>query len=278
LIVADKLIYLQLQKTGGAHISKLLQEILGANARFGQHDRLPDNIPVKDRMVIGSVRSPWDWYVSLWAYGCAGKGGLYDCLTSPLRIRGHGFRHFPLFALKSLAHEFHRSARDWIYLYRSSEDAESFRTWLYYIHDRNNRYHLGEGYARSPISQYAGLLTYRYVCLYANNVEVIYSKAVKSPERLKILIDHELVLNFTIRNERLEDDLVIALKKCGVEIGSSRAECIYSSRRTNVTQRQRDLGFYYDTDTSKLVRDRDQFIISKYGYEAPRLEKTKTFI
>ena len=67
---ADRLLYIDLHKTGCSHIGRLLQETVGGR-RLGKHNR-PSAMPT-DRMIIGSVRNPWDWYVSLWAFGCKGS-------------------------------------------------------------------------------------------------------------------------------------------------------------------------------------------------------------
>jgi hypothetical protein len=62
MFVADGLVYLELQKTGGSHICRLLEQY--ANGRpEGKHNRL--TAEYSTHYVIGSIRNPWDWYVSL---------------------------------------------------------------------------------------------------------------------------------------------------------------------------------------------------------------------
>ena len=66
MFVAQGLIYLELQKTGGTHIRRLLERYTGGKP-VGKHNRLPAGSDAD--FIIGSIRNPWDWYVSLWAYG-----------------------------------------------------------------------------------------------------------------------------------------------------------------------------------------------------------------
>src|SRR4051812_35017204 len=83
MFVSDRLIYIQMQKTASTHIARVLAEVVGGE-QHQQHIRLRGD---RDgRLVVVSVRSPWDWYVSLWAYGCRGGGGrsgVRERLTEP---------------------------------------------------------------------------------------------------------------------------------------------------------------------------------------------------
>ena len=82
MFVSDKLVYLQMQKTASTHIAKTLAAVVGGEQHL-QHKRLA--IDPAGRLVVASIRNPWSWYVSLWAYGCRGGGGesgLYNQVTA----------------------------------------------------------------------------------------------------------------------------------------------------------------------------------------------------
>ena len=93
MFVNERLIYLQLQKTGCTHVAMLLDKLIGGE-QVGKHNRLPARLESEGRLIVGSVRNPWDWYVSLWAFGCEQCGGLADRLTSGFTFRGHGVFSF----------------------------------------------------------------------------------------------------------------------------------------------------------------------------------------
>ena len=80
MFVTDKLIYLQMQKTACSHIAAMLAETVGGR-KIGLHIPLPRRLHSTDKHVVGSIRNPWDWYVSQWSYGCAGRGALRNRLT-----------------------------------------------------------------------------------------------------------------------------------------------------------------------------------------------------
>ena len=72
MIVNDRLVYLRLQKCASTAVSALLLECVGGERRQPSHRRL--DFDPGSRTVFGSVRDPWSWYVSVWSFGCAGKG------------------------------------------------------------------------------------------------------------------------------------------------------------------------------------------------------------
>src|SRR5881394_2338445 len=86
MFVSEKLAYLQMEKTASTHIAKVMAQIVGGE-QLVQHihltrdpfdARLP--VDVSNRLVVASIRNPWSWYLSLWAYGCRGGGGRYGTL------------------------------------------------------------------------------------------------------------------------------------------------------------------------------------------------------
>ena len=73
MFVSKDLVFLELQKTGGSHILRLLSQWVKGEI-VGKHNRL--NWENAGKFVVGSIRNPWDWYVSLWAYGVGGQGAI----------------------------------------------------------------------------------------------------------------------------------------------------------------------------------------------------------
>jgi hypothetical protein len=267
MFVSSRLVYLQLQKTGCTHIAKLLDDIVGGE-QVGKHNRLPDGMNLEGRRVLGSIRNPWDWYVSLWAFGCKGTGDLYNRLA----VRRFGTRRFrkrPLRALALTVKAVTTSTREWREVYQSPEDPDLFRRWLRMVHDPKYRDSLGEGYGRSRLSQIAGFLTYRYAFLYTRELEPLYTSAFDSQEAVAAYLDAGNVLDFAIRQERLEDDLVAALRSSGIELTDDHLAHVYESRRSNTSTRVRDLSYYYDPESIDLVAQRDKALIDRYGYQAP---------
>ena len=82
MFITKDLCYLEMYKTGSQHIVKLLEKSVPEGKRIGNHNRPNDEVYKSNIYFLGSIRNPWDWYVSLWNFGCEKRGSLYNRLTS----------------------------------------------------------------------------------------------------------------------------------------------------------------------------------------------------
>ncbi len=172
MVVTDKVIYLQLQKTGCSHIERLLKTHFPATTSSLKHRRLPDRTQTEGKIVIGSVRNPWDWYVSLWSFGCISQGGARERSTSPntLTVAQRHLRHnrsnlVPLNlrlpkVLTHLRHELARPVSDYKRLYSDREDVAAFREWLRLLLDPGRRFDSFQDYGYSEVCSHVGLFSY----------------------------------------------------------------------------------------------------------------------
>ncbi len=273
MFVSDKIVFLELQKTGCTHIRNLLKEIVGGKfvERHVQADR---HLFTDGRIFLGSVRDPWDWHVSVWAYGCDGRGDFFSNVTTKgVRIKDRGWKLHPYSTLiEYLECRPNRHPEQWKRTFRDVNDPGAFRQWLHMLHDETYWPDVGEGYWRSGLSRFAGLLTYRYMKLFTcKKGELAALRSVSTPEQL---VEHEMgncFIDHFIRNEKLESDLLDALKFTGAEVSQETASKIESRPKTNTSSKKHGPRYYYDAETEKLVGDRDRFIIDKFGYLAPSL-------
>ncbi len=274
MFIADRLIYLDLHKTGGTQIQQLLAATVGGE-QSAQHQRLPPEL--RDAYVIGSVRNPWDWYVSLWAYGCAGRGWLFlrlarrqPALWRPFHagrtLRRARRRPVPRSPLPR-----RRRAQAWRACYANSGDPALFRAWLARVLDPAYRVDLGEGYARSAVWRAAGLMTYRYLRLYSRDLGPLAS--ARGPADLDALrafaVEHTL-LRAVVRTERLDDDLIAALDGAGYRLSPGQRALIRERARDRANRSaHRAAAEYYDPASARLVAERERLLIERYGYRPP---------
>jgi len=80
MYASEQLIYLELQKTRCTHIRNSLNRCLGGTFD-GTHNQISEELMKSDKLIIGSIRNIWDWYLSLWSYGCDRKGSLHNIVT-----------------------------------------------------------------------------------------------------------------------------------------------------------------------------------------------------
>lgn len=269
MFVSEKIVFIQLQKTGCSHIGKLLSQCIEGQQIPKHHPATPD-LFTKQRAFWGSIRNPWEWYVSLWAYGCDKKGAVYSSTTGT-QLWKRGWRKNPLGAAHSLLNGLIRhptSNHDkWKRCYADVHDASGFRTWLGMMHDRNYWEDFGEKYSSYPIREFAGLLTYRYIKLFCLG----NFKDITSLDGLKNFEQHKCYIDYFVRNEYLERDLMRGLESCGIELSEAQKNVIYSARRTNTSSKKERASYYYDSDTIDIIYNRERLIIDKFNYIPPAL-------
>ena len=276
MFVAPGLVYLELQKTGGTHLRRLFEQYTGGKTA-GKHNRLPAGY--SDNFIIGSIRNPWDWYVSLWAYGVGGKGAVRARTTRGIDInyyhrllpRAMGKNYLaPAEWLVCLYHDALKPVEKWRHTYDNADEPELFRRWLKLLLDHERRFDMGEGYGFSPVSRHAGLLGYRYFRLFTSGDNIYTDKRLSSVDGF---YDYDREHNITsgmIKTESLEEDFIRVLEESGHTFTEEQLDAIRNKEegKTNVSERN-SASYYYDDETAALVAERERYLIEKYDYVAP---------
>jgi hypothetical protein len=253
MIEYDRFIYLDVYRTGSSHILALLPKITdGKLLRTERHAALTKAHPLSrgsGKLVFTSVRNPWDWYVSLWAYGAEGKSAIRRYLAA------------------------HLTPAELPRLYDNEKPAVAFRNWLLTMHDpailkRVMKEHLPQ----SGLAPVIGLYTYRFL-----RVTTLYPRfllrwpLIRSPGDA---IRHHLrfkAWSEVLRAESLDSDLIGLVERhgpaCSFSADAARIIAKSAKNRRNASQRTlasyRD---YYDDETAELVATRDSFFTDAFGY------------
>lgn len=270
MFISDELIFLQLQKTAGTHIAAQLRRHLGGRMH-GKHGAL-DFDPGK-RLVVGSVRNPWDWYVSLWAFGCGAQGGVQGLLKSSRagtarRIAGAAWRRPGTWggALRDLAAHAGRDVDFWRAVYADSDDPAAFRRWLAAVLSPPGRRLLGADYAGRPLSEFAGFYTYRFLKMFTPvSAWRAHANTMRTPEDIGPFFERHGAVALLIRNERLEEDLAQVFAHIGRPWISAE---VLRGERTNASCRGKAEA-YYDAASRALVAESDPFMVARFGYLPP---------
>jgi hypothetical protein len=264
MIISESFIYLELHKTGCTYTRDIPLQVKALNPiAVGKHNVI-EELPgekkheTPSKIIFGNIRNPWDWYVSLWAFGCMKKGGLYK--KFPDNIDYSSLTGWKEMLRRIRDNELINTQKE--KLYAKAADPEEFKTWLKIV--LNRKASLGEGYKQSEISKEVGLMTYRYLKMYTKNGV----KAVQKFKTLQDAKDHDFtntLLKFTIRNENINEDLL----KHALDIHVDQSELLKildeSKKRTNSSKRKK-YTHYYDEESIELVRKKEKLIIDKYNY------------
>jgi hypothetical protein len=274
VFTTDRIIYLQLQKTACTHIAALLRQHFGG-VQGVKHAPFVGSPPGK--FFLGSVRDPWDWYVSLWAYGCSGRGSLFHQATTlgwrPVwrALVEHWAQPRKIYwALGDTSIDW-RARRRWLDVYSDVRDPLRFRRWLAMMYAPEERRLLVEGYPQSSVSEFAGFLTYRYLGLYIRN-DAWRAEGLRArnwDEITRLDAEHNL-LDGAIRMENLTEDFIVQVRRAGHVIDDRMEAAIRDGgRRKSNTSEHADIAFYYDDTACELVRDHERLLVDKYAYAPP---------
>ena len=266
MFLSEKLVFVELHKTGCTHITRLLEHTVAGQV-IGKHNAPSRDLIQSSRIFVGSIRNPWEWYVSLWAYGCDHRGGVYHAVTKPDTVLNL-CRHWlvdPIYSAFLLLNHISRRPELWQECYADVDDPKAFRRWLYMIHDSKHWHDFGQAYGKYPMSHIAGMLTYRYLKLFCKKD----FRHIKTLEELQVFEKDYGYINYFIRNENLEQDFLTALDLAGIALPEDKKNLVNSIDKTNTSSKKHSAAYYYDADTINLVGNREKLIIDKFGYRAP---------
>ncbi|WP_237096002.1 hypothetical protein [Nereida sp. MMG025] len=241
-------------------------------AQVGKHNQLLK--APREKMVICSIRNPWDWYVSLWAYGCSGQGRILSDATASTREgvkkvismarRDRVVRARLLGLLKS---EMSRDREYWQDLYSDENNAENFRTWLKGLLGENQSPLSQYAYCQLPVAKTVGFYSFRAARIAIE--KPTWEKkivGIRTPGAFAEFWEAYSLVRKYVRTENLDDDLTEVLRAVGhdVTVDDLRAE------KTN-TSKHKSFISYYDEETIALVAQRDKHLIAKFGYKEPTI-------
>lgn len=235
-------VYLDVQKTGSTFISFLFQKYCSEKQLYFQkHGRVGERHDPSKFYFI-SVRDPFDQYMSLYAHGCSGNGGLYN------KMRRKGLDD----------------------LYDSTW--RGFRKWLRFVLNPKHASFLdsefGEG--EPAPSDLIGFQTYRYLELALRDpIETL--AACKSKEDVRNAYKEHNIVNDTIRNETLNQDLRRILTtrlKDSISDMDGALKFLEEGHRLNASDRidrfEEDLSL--SDKLRERLQEREWFLHELFGY------------
>lgn len=172
-------VYLDVEKTGSAFITQLLRRYCSEPEVRREHHQPMEAGCDRSKFYFISTRDPMESYLSLYSYGCDGKGKLLGQLG--------------------------RRDKDKFY----TGDATGFNDWLAFVLNGKNAHFLGDDYgeiADGNIARKLGLMSYRYLRLAIPGPDALLKSVKRSPQIFQIHAANKLP-NFAVRHESFCDDL-----------------------------------------------------------------------
>lgn len=267
---SDKFIYVHMKKTAGTHITKLLSQLFeGEMVGTIKHNVATSEHLKSTPYFIGSIRNPWDWYLSLWTFGVAGRGELHYRLTklelsfmwhTVLKNRYAGLRYLFDKVISEVK-------KTWHDVYRRSDDIASFRRWLKLIHDPATSRLLADGYG-GP-GRHIGLMTYYYLVTYCRYGRPKKPLDLGDFEQLRRFDEDACYIDSFIRQEALEESLCAACEPIRT-LSPAEKSLVFKAEKTNTSFRSCRIRDYYDQASIDIIQNRDRLIVEKFNYSPPK--------
>ena len=264
MYIADKLIYLQQPKSGSNHITFILSRLIGGE-QLPHHTPISPSIDRTNKLVITSIRDPWDWYISLWSYSHREDTFFRRQLTNAVCETGIESE----MASQKISSDTAEGDRQqyWNWIYSDKRKPTLFREWLKALLTTDRVFNLIKPW--NHLYPTAGLETSYHLWLCIG--EELGHTGVLTREDLLRANEEKSVLNDVIRCESLESDLLRILQKCGYKITEPQILAINNMQRMNPSERVGTIQHYFDKSSIDLVAEKEWFIIDRYGYEAPKI-------
>jgi hypothetical protein len=254
MIEYKNFIYLDVYKTGSTHIQYLLKQIaLEPEIRRNRHAPVTKVRPLTwkgGKLVFATVRNPWDWYVSMWAYGHTRENPLYN------HIRGAV------------------SKKELNALYDMSQPTVSFPLWLRSIHDPAFLAKVLKGH-RLPVSglgEFMGFYTYRFLRVTLPYPELLlrwpFVRSLDSAIALhRRLAMYDVLMKSETLDAEFADFVVKYRERCGFREGAVDLVNAQAEEHRNTSVRTLDsYRDYYTDELRDLVARRDRLFTALFDY------------
>ena len=269
MFISDRLCFLELGKTGCSYIREVLSENILQGNLTHIHDTIDSELLNSNRFFLGSIRNPFDWYVSLWAFGCLHKkkDPLYSNLTSrrinPFRLSSINKNY--LKKIKFISNQLIKNVGINKKLYSDPLNVDNFREWIKMILKKKNKNQLGEHYAISNTNKFIGYMTFHYLLRFIkpNKLYMLFNNEINNYEDLKNFDKNFNFIMSMLKFESIDQDLINIFNKLNIPINKT---VILQKKAVNKSVRLKNTMDYYNDETIKIVRQNDSLIFEKYRY------------
>lgn len=264
MFISKKICFLELEKTGISSINKFLKDHIKDGETTQPHDYVTEDLMKKKLFFIGSIRNPYDWYISRWSYGCKMKNedSMYKNLVnkrlSYSRIKNIKGQYLKKFTY--LKKQIFKNNKFWSELYSDPYSAKNFQKWLKAILGNNKKNELAEQYYFSSFNKNLGYMTFRYLIMFTkpNSRNQIFN-SLNSYNDIKDFDKNFNFINYFIKIENLYSDLNKLFKTLNLNIESNL-------EKINSSNRNQEINYYYDDECKEIVKQCDKFLFYKYNY------------
>lgn len=270
MLVAEKLVFVELHRTGASKLQKLLAEV-GGQEEPGKFPALAGPLAALGKPVIGYVCDPLAWYYFQWKQGCAGKGELHKRLTDPARWTALAAKHAARTEERGKSNAALEIPEGWGaqhatgVWYASSDNPSAFREWLRAVLlTPAIRRVVSPAYQHSPLHKSAGLMTFEYFSAFVQGVDQLAASG-PSHDDLWALNQERAITGRFVRAESTAADLMAVLGELGISLTEAQQS---AAQALDKAGRQKQVDAFYNDEARQWVQKSDAVMVRLFGRNA----------
>jgi hypothetical protein len=265
MIFGENFVFLELQKTGSTYARYVLKRTphsfeVGKKHNIFDHLNRNEQIFFKSAVKVGSIRNPFEFYVSLYGFSCSRRGGLYTFATKRPDVLNI---HKPLNIFKLTANFIKFHSR-WLKVLSDVNSIDNFKEFLSLILYENPTV-TGAHFGLSNSHNYLGYLSHNYLRTFSYD----FIRKVRDYGEYIDFLNHDSQNNFIdvmLRNESMKHDLLDNSERIGIDKKFMLNAIVSRPTRSNTSSKHLAYQDYYDQESIQWVMDREKLLLDKYNY------------
>jgi len=269
MFISDKICFVEFGKTGCSFIREIFSKKIKDGVLTKIHDPITDELILSDKIKVGSIRNPYDWYISLWSFGCLmqKRDPLFSNLTrrklNPKRIinikRNYKEKIYFLFDQFKKNINFNKE------LYSDPYNTENFKNWIKLLFNSKKKNYIGENYSISNTNKFIGYMTFHYLIRFTNKNfhHKLFDKSLISYDDIKKFYVKNNYIDYFIVFEKLNESLVNLFNLIDLNVSESD---LNEEKPINKSKRLPSIDEYFNAETKDLVKKYDALIFEMHNY------------
>lgn len=268
MIFLEKCVFLELPKTGSTYARYILINLPDSKYKtIGKKHNVYNSLSNElkrefdNKRIVSSIRNPFDWYVSLYAFACEHRGGLYTKTQKrpDLLSVSNPFEFFKV----CINHM--RNRKKWQSVFTDVNNKENFKKFLYLLLIEDSL-GVGNRYELDGFNKKIGYYSYDFLRMTTKNFDSLKDKNLGYSD----ILDHyqkNNIVDITLRNESLRKDLIkFSTDLCS---GPKEMESSINSKpkKSRTATKRKPYKYYYTEELIELIREKEKIILESFNYD-----------
>ncbi len=269
MFISEQICFVEFGKTGCSFIREVFNENIKSGRLTKIHDQITNDLIYSERIKVGSIRNPLDWYISLWSFGCLmkKKDPLYSNLTT-LRLNPKRLKDVEDNILKKIFFLYDQFRKDINLnenLYSDPYNIDNFKNWIRNLFDLKKRNFIGEQYSISNTNNFLGYMSFHYLIRFTNPLfhKKLFDGSMNNLMDINEYYKKYNYIDYFIKFESLNSSLISLFEKIKLPLNKND---LHNTKPINKSNRFTKIDDYYDKETTEMVKHYDALIFKLHKY------------